>query len=126
MPERCQATARNGKPCGAAPMPGEALCPWHSPAAAEQRRQWSAKGGSARSNATRAKKALPVESLTLAEVQGLLSVTLKGVIAGRIEPGVGNAVANLARALVAVAGVADFEVQLTELRRDLAELKGAS
>jgi len=61
------------------------------------------------------KKALPAESLTLPEVQGLLSVALKGVLAGRIEPGIANASANVARAIAAVAQVGELEERLREL-----------
>jgi hypothetical protein len=53
---------------------------------------------------------------------GFVSLSIKGVLAGRVEPGVGNAIANLARAFVTVAGVAEFEQQLAELRRDVADI----
>ncbi len=49
------------------------------------------------------------------EIQGLLSVTLRGVIAGRIEPGVANAAANLGRAIVAVREATTTEDRLAEL-----------
>ena len=55
----------------------------------------------------------------------LLSAMAK-VENGELEPGPANALANLARAVVTVSGVADFEVQLGEMRRELAELRGAS
>ncbi|MDP9356417.1 MAG: hypothetical protein M3R02_14255, partial [Chloroflexota bacterium] len=66
-------------------------------------------------NRARAKKRLPAESLTLQEVQGLLSVALKGVLAGRIEPGIANASANLARAIAAVTQVAELDARIREL-----------
>ncbi len=113
--ERCQAITKSGSPCGATPVPGDTLCAWHSPAWAEKRRQWSKKGGAARSNRARAAKRLPAESLTLAEVQGLLSVALKGVLAGRIEPGVANAVANVARTMTTVAEAGELEERIREL-----------
>ncbi len=116
-PERCQAITKNGSPCGATPVPGDTLCAWHSPSWEEKRRAWSRKGGEARSNKSRAKKQLPDNVLTLQEVQGLLGLTFKGVISGRIEPGVGTAAASIAKAMVAVAGVAEIEEQIAELRR---------
>ncbi len=115
--ERCQAITKNGSPCGATPVPGDTLCAWHSPAWAEKRREWSKKGGAGRSNQARAKKQLPDNVLTLQEVQALLGLTFKGVISGRIEPGVGTAAASIAKAMVAVAGVAEIEGQIAELRQ---------
>lgn len=53
--------------------------------------------------------------MTTLELRGLLGVTLKGVIGGRIEPGVGNAAANLARALNDLAKTSELEERLTAL-----------
>jgi hypothetical protein len=118
--ERCQAVAKSGKPCAATVVDGQ-YCAWHSPQWAEKRRQWAAEGGRRRSNAARAKKQMP-ESMAHDELLGFVSLSIKGVLAGRVEPGVGNAIANLARAFVTVAGVAEFEQQLAELRRDVADI----
>ncbi len=123
--ERCQAITKSGSPCGATPVPGDTLCAWHSPAWAEKRREWSKQGGAARSNRARAAKRLPAESLTLAEVQGLLSVALKGVLAGRIEPGIANASANVARAIAAVAQAGEIEDRIAALEQ-AAEIGGKS
>src|SRR5688500_15529235 len=98
-------------------MPGEAWCPWHHPDRAEQRRAWSAKGGRARSNAARARKALPDGALSASDLNGLLGTTLKGVLVGKIEPNVGNCVASLARAIRDVAGWADLDDRLAALER---------
>ncbi|MDP9355162.1 MAG: hypothetical protein M3R02_07740 [Chloroflexota bacterium] len=116
-PERCQAITKNGSPCGATPVPGDTLCAWHSPAWAEKRREWSKKGGAGRSNQARARKHLPTNTMTMQEIQGLLGVTFKGVLTGKIEPGVGTACANIARAMAQVAGVAEIEEQIAALRR---------
>ncbi|MDP9355989.1 MAG: hypothetical protein M3Q71_10280 [Chloroflexota bacterium] len=116
-PERCQAITKSGSPCGATPVPGAPLCAWHSPAWAEKRREWSRKGGAGRSNQVRAKKRLPAEALTLQEVQGLLGVAFKGVLAGRLEPNIGTALASIAKSMVAVAGAAEVEEQIAELRQ---------
>lgn len=125
MVERCQGTTKGGRPCGAKPLPGAALCPWHSPDWAGRRAEWSAKGGANRSNTVRAKKVLPDHVLDMSEVQGLLCVALKGVLTGKVEAGVGNAAANLARAIATVSEAASFEEQLADLRRQVTELKGA-
>ena len=42
-------------------------------------------------------------------------MALRAVLAGKIEPGVGNAVANLARAAVAVREATELEARLAEL-----------
>jgi hypothetical protein len=49
-------------------------------------------------------------------------VALAKVEEGELDPGPANAMANLARAIATVAGVADFEGQLADLRRELSEL----
>ncbi len=91
------------------------MCAWHDPQLAAERAGWRQKGGQSRSNRARAKKALPAEALTLQEVQALLGLTFKGVISGRIEPGVANAAANIARALVATREAAEFDARLAAL-----------
>jgi hypothetical protein len=111
MVERCQATAASGKPCSATPRPGRSFCLWHDPAAEEDRRELSRKGGRARSNASRAKKAFPA-GLTTGEVQGYLATALKGVLVGRFTPGQANAVAS--------AGPGDCERQGSDRNRGTA------
>lgn len=101
MPTRCQATNQAGQPCSAQHW-RDGWCRWHSPELEHERREWSRAGGRGKSNKRRAKKALPDNVLTPTEVQGMLGLALRGVLAGRLEPGVANAAANLGRALVAV------------------------
>jgi hypothetical protein len=48
-------------------------------------------------------------------VAGVLSVALKKVAVGQMEPGSANALANLARALVATQQAGDVEMRLAEL-----------
>ena len=116
MPERCDAVAKNGEPCSATPAPGLTRCAWHAPGWAERRREWSVRGGKGRSNAARARRSLP-DAMTPAGVQSLLGAVLKGVVGGRIEPGVGNAAANLGRAIVAVREATEHEERLLQLER---------
>jgi len=54
-------------------------------------------------------------ALTPREIEGYISMALRAVLAGKIEPGVGNAVANLARAAVAVREATELEARLAEL-----------
>ncbi len=53
--------------------------------------------------------------MSAAEICGLLGVVLKGVIAGRIQPSVGNAAANLGRAMIATQEAAEFDARLAAL-----------
>jgi hypothetical protein len=49
-------------------------------------------------------------------------------VGGKLDAKIGNAAANIARSMIDVARVADFETQLAEMRReiaDLAERRGA-
>ena len=112
--QRCTAITRGGKRCGGTPVPGDSRCPWHAPAWAERRREWSRKGGRGKSNASRARKALP-EAMTLGEARGVLSVAMRATLAGRLAPGAGSAVAALARALAALTEAADLEKRIAQL-----------
>lgn len=114
-PGRCTAITRSGNPCGATPVPGGSLCAWHAPGWAEQRREWSRRGGANRSSRARTAKRLPAEVMSMTELQGVLSAVLRDVIAGKTEPGIGNCAAGLGRAIAAVAQVAEIEERLTAL-----------
>jgi len=122
-PTRCQATNQSGKPCSAAHW-RDGWCRWHHPDLTEQRKAWSAKGGANRSNKSRARKGLPAELMTMEEVQSYLGVTLRGVLGGKVDPGVGTAVANIARAMTTVAGAGALEQQIADLAQQIAELTG--
>lgn len=116
MPMRCLATNQAGTPCSARPLPS-GWCRWHDPSLAADRAAWSRKGGEARSNRRRALAKLPGELLSLRDVQAMLCLSLKAVIAGRLEPGVGNAAATLGRAIAAIATAGDLEERVAELER---------
>ncbi len=115
MVDRCSATTKDGKPCGAAPRPGRSFCPWHDPDLSTRRQAWSARGGQGKSSRKRATRDLAGAALTMPEVSGLLSIALRNVATGKMEPGPANALANLARALVATQQAGDLETRLAEL-----------
>lgn len=121
MAEPCTARNKSGQPCSAQAW-RDGLCRWHHPALEPKRAEERRKGGQARSNAARARKALKHDVRDMADVKARLMAALAKVESGDLEPGPANAMANLARAVATVAGVADFELQLAELRRDVAEL----
>lgn len=123
MAAMCEATAASGQPCSAPARPGRRWCIWHDPAAAAERREMSRKGGTARSSKSRARKQFVDGVLAPAEIEGLLGATIRGVLSGKIDPGVANAVANLARAAKSVREASTFEDELADQRRDLAALR---
>ena len=59
----------------------------------------------------------------MAEVQSYLGITLRGVLGGKVDPGVGTAVANIARAMTTVAGASTLEQQLADMARQIADLQ---
>ncbi len=120
-PERCTATAKDGRPCHARPVDGGGLCAWHSPEWAAKRREWSQKGGAAKSAQARARKRLPAEPLSNEQLVSYLTVVFKGVIAGKVEPKVGTAAAAIAKTMtdIATAGAID------ELQAEVETLKVA-
>lgn len=118
---RCKATNKDGTPCGARAI-RDGWCPWHDPQREEANREASRMGGKAKSNIARARKQLRGDIRDIADVQARLVAAMDRVEKGDMEAGPANAMANLARAIVTVAGVADFEIQLAEMRREIAEL----
>ncbi len=117
MQTHCKATTKSGAPCAAQPIRPSGYCWVHDPQCAEQQAAWRRKGGQSRSNRRRALAKLPDELMGLRDVQAMLCLTLRAVIAGRLEPGVGNAAASIARAIAALAQAGDIEERVAELER---------
>ena len=115
MQKRCSGTKADGTPCGGVPYQGGELCWFHSPHTAADRAAGRRLGGSARSNKSRARRQIADATLAPNELAGLLSLTLTKVIAGQTEPGVGNAAANIARAIVAIREAVEIEERLAAL-----------
>ena len=124
MDAKCTATNKNGSPCSAGPVRPSGYCYWHDPALEDGRRADRQRGGAARSNTARARKSITAAVLEPRDIEGLLGATLKGVIAGRIEPGIGNAAANIARALIAVREATVLEERLVALEDAAARQTG--
>jgi len=119
MVGKCASLTRDGKPCSASPRPGSAYCPWHDPSLSKRRAEWSAKGGSGRSNKARAAKTLPTALMTSDELAAWLTVCLKQVIAGRMAPPVGTAAASIARTITEIGKAAEIEQRIAGLEREL-------
>ena len=116
MVTRCLGRNRDGTPCSATPKLS-GWCLWHDPTLATERASWRKRGGERRSNAARAKRQLPEELLSLRQVQAVLCRALARVEAGELAAGPANSLANLARAIAAVAEAGDFEERITALEQ---------
>ena len=118
MPERCEATTKAGTPCPNRAAKGGTLCVAHDP---ERRRAAAAAGGRGKSHQAKARKELERHVLTTGDVEGFIGLLIVRVIAGTAEPAVGNAVANLSRALVAVREAGMLEERLAAVEQAMAE-----
>lgn len=120
MQATCTGQNRDGRPCSATPRPGTEWCAWHDPSLTAERATWRRQGGQARSNASRARKALAGDVRDLTGLQATLLAALGKVERGELDAGPANAMANIARAVVAVAEAtkaAEFEGRLADLER---------
>lgn len=99
MRSQCRATNADGQPCQAQPVRDSGYCYWHDPATAAAREAGRQRGGKGRSNTARAKREfLAAGTLTSEEILAYLGFTLRRLHAGKVESGVANALANVARA----------------------------
>jgi hypothetical protein len=114
---------RDGTPCSAAPR-ASGWCLWHDPAREADRAAWRKRGGERRSNAARAKRQLPAERLSLRQVQAVLCRALTRVEAGELAAGPANSLANLARAIAAVAEAGDLEERVAAMEGRAAAAEG--
>ncbi len=117
MATQCLGTNRTGEPCSAHVDDGQTWCRWHDPARAEERTEWSRKGGQARSNRARARKQLAEQLMTIDDLDALLCSALVKVAGGRIEPGVGSAMATIAKTITGIRTAGELERRLEELER---------
>ena len=115
---RCQGTNREGGPCGAQHYEG-GWCRWHHPDLAEARREWSTKGGRARSNVNRARKAAPLDAMDTDTIRGVLGQVAKRLLDGSMDPGVAQAVSSVCR----VALAANQQLALADMADQLAEIE---
>ena len=115
MDGKCSATTKAGAACSGTPLPGREWCFSHAPELNQRRAEGQRRGGSMRSNTARAQRQFVAEALDSGQVLGLLSVALRGVLGGRVEPGRANAAASLGRAIVAVREATELEARLADL-----------
>jgi hypothetical protein len=117
MATKCAGYTKAGKPCQGTPLPGGTLCFVHDPAMAERRQQGSIKGGRGKSAKVRAQRQLRDSVMAPADVSGLLSISMQKVATGVMEPGVGTALASMAKALMSVQETAQLADRLAALER---------
>jgi len=117
-PTKCQAVNQQGQPCSAAHW-RDGWCRWHSPDLVEERKAWSAKGGKHRSNQSRAKKQLPAEPLSAAELHSWLGLVFRRLLTGQTEPGVATAMATVARTMAELSKATDLEERMAAIEHRL-------
>ncbi len=117
MANQCLGTNRDGNPCSAMPEAGASWCRWHDPNRAEERTEWRRKGGAARSNKARARKQLAEHLMSINDLDALLCSALVKVAGGRLDPGVGTAMAGIARTITTIRSTGELERRLEDLER---------
>ena len=116
--EQCTGTTKAGQRCRARALPGSPFCVSHDPSKVTQLAEWRRKGGYASSNKARAKKHLPAELMTNEQLHSFLGLVFKGVISGKIEPGVATASATVARTMAELSRVVDLEQRIVDLEHE--------
>ena len=113
IPKHCQATRRDGQPCGATAQ-GSGLCFSHDPARAADRADAYRRGGENRSTTARLEKRMTPR---LRGVVRRLEGAMASVEAGTMDPRTGTALATLARALIAAYELAELELRVAALEQ---------
>lgn len=116
-PAQCRGTNAEGKPCSARAQPGRKWCQWHDPAREAERAQWRSQGGKARSTRNTAERELKRYATDMGSLRGTLFHVLKRVESGDLEPNVGNSIATIVRAIVAVSQSVEVEERLAALEQ---------
>lgn len=108
MTRQCTAITKVGIRCPNAPVAGFDKCMAHEPALTERVAEGRYNGGKGKSNAARARKAIPAD---LRDVGDLLLQAIHDVKTGDLDVGKATAMASLTRAYVTV-----YEAGLVESR----------
>ncbi len=123
---RCRGTRRDGQPCPSPILDADGYCFAHRPGADAARRQARQAGGRHRAALARLRRLCPPR---LGAVYDRLDAALEAVEAGRLHPAQAQAMASLARALVAVLQAGELEARVRELEarfRQGADARGAA
>lgn len=110
----CQATRRDGQPCQARALPGSAFCWAHDPTQAGKRTDARRRGGQHSAKVHRLRGLVPPR---LVAVYDRLEVALGETHDGTLTPPQAQAMASLARAMVAVLTAGELEARVRELEQ---------
>ena len=113
-PNRCAARRKDGQACGAVAVTSE-YCFAHDPGRATERSAARRRGGRNSSRVVRLRGLIPPR---LSPVFDELEATLGGVRDGRLTPQQGQAMASLARAMVAVLQAGELEERVRALEHE--------
>ncbi|MBX5493375.1 MAG: hypothetical protein IRZ14_19665 [Chloroflexi bacterium] len=108
----CIATRQDGQPCRSFALPGSAYCYTHDPARAAERIEARRRGGQHTSKAHRFRALLPPRLVPVFE---RLEQAMESVEQGSISPSQAQALAALARAMVAVLESSELAERLKEI-----------
>ncbi len=113
MDRRCKGANMAGAPCDAKPVRPSGWCWFHDPALVAERAAGRRQGGRQRANTARAKKAMRGAG----DVAPVLWQALNDLAAGRLEPARGQAMASVARALLAAHETTALEDRIAALEQ---------
>lgn len=124
MDTKCRSLNKAGDPCSAAHYK-DGWCRWHHPDLEAQRQAERRAGGKAKANTSRARKELSASIMDMDAIDGLLCLVIVRVAAGDISPGVGTALASLARSIIAVRDAGEIAERLDRLEGAVHGRQGA-
>lgn len=108
----CVESRKDGQPCRSRPLPSNTYCWAHAPELENQRAEARRRGGLNSSGPARLRRMFPGR---LSPVARELERALEEVHAGDLPPATAQAMASIARALVAVFTSGEFEARLRRL-----------
>lgn len=126
MQGQCLGSTKSGARCRAYAIPGSDHCISHDPKRIVELAAYRKQGGSGRSNEARARKRIGKCGRDVVWLTGVVLDAVEESKAGRLDPKIANAIANLARVGFTALGVVDLDQQLVDMRRELAEIRRTS
>ncbi len=118
---KCIAQRTDGQPCSQKARPGRPYCWAHDPELQAARLEGARKGGKNKATAVRLAKLVPAD---LKSVFEKLQDALRATEAGDMDPRIANAMANVARAMVAVVDAGQVAERLAEVEAMLQDVTG--
>lgn len=131
MSVKCTAKRKDGKPCTARPMTGEALCFFHSEKTAEASREAKAKGGRQTARLVPLVRVLPAETVDMEidsprTIIALLAKTINQVRKGEMGTQASTAIAACCSVMLKAIQLDTSDVRLAEVERRTAHLSHLS